>query len=134
MPPSPEQTPEDSEIGTLIAGRYRIEDTLGAGGVGQVHRVTDISSGQPLALKRLRANASSDLLSLFEREYQTLASLKHPHTVEVYEFGRDEHGAFYTMELLLGGDLRERVPVSFREACAALRDAALALGVLHARG
>jgi tetratricopeptide (TPR) repeat protein len=134
MPPNPEQAPAASEIGTLIAGRYRIEDTLGAGGVGQVFRVTDISSGQPLALKRLRSNASSDLLSLFEREYQTLASLKHPHTVEVYEFGRDEQGAFYTMELLLGGDLRERAPVSFREACAALRDAALALGVLHARG
>jgi tetratricopeptide (TPR) repeat protein len=133
MPSSPEQTPAASDT-PLIAGRYRIEDTLGAGGVGQVYRVTDISRGQPLALKRLRADASPDLLGLFEREYQTLASLQHPHTVEVYEFGRDEQGAFYTMELLEGGDLRERAPVSFREACAALRDAALALGVLHARG
>lgn len=130
MPSSPEQ----SDPGVVIAGRYRIEGALGAGGVGQIYRVTDISSGQTLALKRLRTDASPDLQSLFEREYQTLASLKHPHTVEVYEFGRDEQGAFYTMELLEGEDLRERAPVSFREACAALRDAALALGVLHARG
>lgn len=129
-----QQPTEGSDPPALIAGRYRIEDSLGKGGVGQVYRVTDISSGRALALKRLRSDASADLLSLFEREYQTLASLQHPHTVQVYEFGRDEQGAFYTMELLEGGDLRERVPLGFREACAALRDAALALGVLHARG
>jgi tetratricopeptide (TPR) repeat protein len=134
MASTSQPTAKAIDTGVLITGRYRIEDTLGKGGVGEVYRVTDISSGRVLALKRLQPNASQDVQTLFEREYQTLASLKHPHTVEVYEFGRDEQGAFYTMELLEGGDLRERVPLNYREACAALRDAALALGVLHARG
>jgi tetratricopeptide (TPR) repeat protein len=134
MASSSQLTAEAVAPGALIAGRYRIDDTLGKGGVGEVYRVTDISTGSVLALKRLQPEASADVQSLFEKEYQTLASLKHPHTVEVYEFGRDELGAFYTMELLEGGDLRERVPLNFREACAALRDAAMALGVLHARG
>jgi hypothetical protein len=118
---------------SLIAGRYRIEAAIGKGGVAQVFRVSDISHGTRLALKRLRADAAKPLQALFETEYQTLASLRHPHTVEVYEYGRDPDGAFYTMELLEGGDLRARAPMPWREACAALRDAALALGVLHAR-
>ncbi|HKP60309.1 MAG TPA: protein kinase [Polyangiales bacterium] len=130
----PGQSSPPSAALPLVAGRYRIESKLGKGGVGEVFKVTDISRGTPLALKRLPLGASNELQSLFEREYQTLASLRHPHTVEVLEFGRDAGGAFYTMELLSGGDLRERVPLPWREACAALRDAALALGVLHARG
>ncbi len=122
-----------TEAQALICGRYRIESTLGKGGVGEVYRVTDISLGNQLALKRLSATSSDAVQALFEREYQTLASLKHPHTVAVHEYGRDEDGSFYTMELLEGGDLRERAPMPWREACSVLRDAALALGVLHAR-
>ena len=125
---SPSAPPEPSEPParpSLIAGRYRIEAAIGKGGVAQVFRVADASQGRRLALKRLRSDASSALQALFETEYQTLASLRHPHTVEVYEYGRDQDGAFYTMELLEGGDLRARAPMPWREACSALRDAAL---------
>jgi len=110
----------------LIAGRYSVEATLGKGGVGEVFRVTDVSLGTQLALKRLSASASLELQALFEREYQTLARLNHPHTVEVYEYGRDSEGVFYTMELLAGSDMRQRATMPWREACSALRDAALA--------
>jgi Cdc6-like AAA superfamily ATPase len=130
VPPEPSPPPARP---SLIAGRYRIEAAIGKGGVAQVFRVEDVSQGTRLALKRLRSDASKPLQALFETEYQTLASLRHPHTVEVYEYGRDQDVAFYTMELLEGGDLRARAPMPWREVCGALRDAALALGVLHAR-
>ena len=129
----PLATAEQPPAPAPIAGRDRIEALLAEGGGGRVYRATDLSRGGSLALKRLHAGASERMQALFENEYQTLASLRHPHMVEVYEYGRDSAGPFYTMELLEGGDLRGRAPMPWREACAALRDAASALQVLHAR-
>ncbi len=117
----------------LAGGRYRIERTLGAGGMGAVYQVLDESTGQRLALKRLHPNCTTKHAELFEREYQTLASLRHPRIVRVFEYGVDEAGAFYTMELLEGSDLSGRAPMAWREVCACLRDAASILGLLHAR-
>jgi hypothetical protein len=118
---------------TVVDGRYRVEAALGKGGVAQVYRVCDTSRSTQLALKRVSLEAPRRVASLFELEYRTLASLRHPHTVQVYEFGRDDSSAYYTMELLEGGDLRDAAPMHWRQVCGVLRDAALALGVLHAR-
>lgn len=124
---------ESQATPTLIAGRYQIEAALGRGGAAQVLRVSDVSRSATLALKRLSWNAKPRLAAQFELEYQTLASLRHPRIVEVFEYGRDGEGAFYTMELLQGEDLRDHAPVDWRETCGYLRDAAEALGLLHAR-
>ncbi|HKU36798.1 MAG TPA: protein kinase, partial [Polyangiales bacterium] len=70
----------------LISGRYRIADELGRGGMGAVYRARDETSGQLVALKTLEA-ADGRLQRLFEREYHTLASLKHPRVIEVFDFG-----------------------------------------------
>jgi len=121
------------EVPSVIGGRYQVKAALGEGGVARVFRVTDAASGAEVALKHLTASATKRLRSLFELEYQTLASLRHPHVVQAYEYGRDASGCYYTMELLEGEDLRARAPMPWREVCAALRDAAAALGVLHAR-
>lgn len=118
----------------VIAGRYRIEHALGVGGAGQVYRVTDLASGEARALKRLTPTASRKLAALFELEYRTLARLQHPSVVRVFEFGRDEGGAFYTMELLEGDELAELAPLSWRQVGSYLRDAAQALDLLHAHG
>lgn len=96
-------------------------------------RVTEVATGRSLALKRLHEGARENLKVLFELEYQTLASLHHARTVEVFEYGRDGGSVYYTMELLAGEDLKDRAPVTFREAAGYLRDAALALSALHAR-
>ena len=117
----------------LIAGRFRIEAPLGKGGAAQLFQVVDVARERTLALKLLSPGSHEKLRELFELEYQTLASLKHPHTVEVYELGRDERGDFYTMELLQGEDLSSCAPVPWRAACDYLRDASEALGLLHAR-
>ena len=93
----------------------------------------DSATGERLALKRLPPNPSSWVQALFETEYQTLASLQHQHTVQVYDYGGDPSGAFYTMELLAGENLKQCAPMTWRQVCHALRDATLALEVLHAR-
>ena len=54
--------------------------------------------------------------ALFEREYHTLVRLKHPRIIEVYDYGIDEHGPYYTMELLDGSDLRELAPLPWQRS------------------
>ena len=115
-----------------VAGRYEIEAKLAKGGMGSVYRVRDLTSGETLALKRVQSRART-ASALFEREYQTLQSLKHPRIIEVYEYGVEAEGAYYTMELLLGSDLHELAPVPYATACAYLRDIASSLALLHAR-
>jgi serine/threonine protein kinase/tetratricopeptide (TPR) repeat protein len=118
---------------TRIAGRYRVERLLGVGGMGEVHEVYDEAGGRTLALKRLLPAANKTQRALFEREFHTLASLKHPNIIEVYDFGVADDSPYYTMELLAGGDLRDRAPMHWAEACRCLRDVASTLGLLHAR-
>ncbi len=136
----------DSSIGpktapgmSAPAGRYRVLGPLGEGGMGVVERVHDLAEGREVAQKRmlLPAGASADteaqLVARFEREYYTLAELSHPNIIRVHDFGIDERGPYYTMELLDGADLRGAAPVPWRDACAVLRDVAAALTLLHSR-
>ena len=118
-----------------LAGRYRVQASLGQGGAGAVFRVLDGSSGRQFALKQLLASeaASSEASMLFRKEYYTLAQLKHPSIVDVYEYGVSSKGPYYTMELLEGSDLRDLAPLPFGAACRLLRDVASALAFLHAR-
>ena len=124
---------------TAGAGRYRIESMLGEGGMAVVQRVLDSATGRSLALKRLlgapmNPNASqAHILELFEREYLTLAQLAHPQIVAVYDYGIDEDGPYYTMELLDGGDLQTLAPVPWQQACAWAGDVCSALALVHSR-
>jgi tetratricopeptide (TPR) repeat protein len=124
------------ETETLIDDRFRVQQTLGRGGMGAVYRVRDERTGKELALKRLYVKDERRralVTSLFEREFHTLAQLAHPRIIEVYDYGIDEQGAYYTMELLDGADLRERGTQPWREVCALLRDVASSLSILHSR-
>ncbi|HMJ12547.1 MAG TPA: protein kinase, partial [Polyangiaceae bacterium] len=117
----------------LIGGRYRIDAELGRGGMGAAFRAVDEATGRVLALKVLTA-MTPGALALFEREYQTLASIQHPCVIEVYDFGVTADGArFYTMEFLEGQDLYAIAPVPWRTLCAVIRDVATSLALLHAR-
>jgi hypothetical protein len=102
-----------------------------------VHEAIDVVSGRRLALKRLLvvedAQKQRRSLQLFEREFHTLAHLAHPRVVEVYDYGIDVLGPYYTMELLDGGDLREHSPLPWREACTLLYDVCSSLALLHSR-
>jgi serine/threonine-protein kinase len=119
----------------LVAGRYAIESVIAKGGMGAVYRAFDRTQNRSVALKRLLTEGDTRRRTrMFEREFYTLSGLKHPRIIEVYEYGIDQDGAYYTMELLGGRDLRELAPLPYRTACRYLRDVANSLALLHARG
>ena len=125
------------EVGRTIAGRYRVDAVLGRGGMGAVYRVCDSRTGNTLALKRGFARTphkTSRRQTLLEREYHTLAQLAHPRIIEVYDYGVDELGPYYTMELLDGEDLDAGGKLPWQQACALLCDVASSLAILHSRG
>jgi serine/threonine protein kinase/tetratricopeptide (TPR) repeat protein len=119
----------------LIADRYRVERKLGKGGMAVVYEVTDLPTGQRLALKQLLeklADREGPALQ-FRREFHTMARLQHPQVVQVYDYGVAGGLPYYTMELLDGRDLRQLAPAEPRQAGFLLRDLASALAYLHSR-
>ena len=97
--------------GNVLAGRYRLDRLLGAGGMGEVWRGYDQLLNRPVAVKTLR-RAGTDTaadLSRFRREARLAASLTDPHIVTVHDFGESRVAErpvlFLVMELLQGHSL-----------------------------
>ena len=103
--------------------------------MGIVYGAVDEVTGEPCALKRIKPEFARERhgIEAFEREYRVLAGIDHPRIIRVYEYGVDEQGPYYTMELIGGQDLHTRAPLDYREACRYLRDVAASLALLHAR-
>ena len=101
-----------------------------------VYEVVDAQRGR-VALKRPRKADNPEqgrrLHELFAREFHTLSQLAHPRIVQVHDYGVDDSGPYYTMELLDGGDLQQTVPSDHLRVCAAARDICSALSLLHSR-
>ncbi len=95
-----------SLTGTVLGGRYRLEERLGAGGMGAVYRAQDLAAGRSVAVKILL-----DLLEgeehrhRFRREFRILTRLSHPCIVVVYDHGQWDGTPYFVMELLAGADL-----------------------------
>ena len=125
-------------------GQYRLDRLIGVGGMGEVYLAEHQLLKRPCALKLIRPDNLGDPKSLarFEREVRLTASLSHPNTVEIYDYGRTESGTYYyVMEYLPGlslDDLVERhgrlppgrVIYLLRQVCNALREAHAA-GLVH---
>ena len=120
---------------TRAADRYVIKEEIASGGMGVVYRVFDRAAGEERALKRIKQSVAERpyFVEAFEREYQVLAGLDHPRIIRVFDYGLDEDGPYYTMELLAGEDLRASAPLPYQLACSYLRDLATSLALLHAR-
>src|ERR1700722_10024014 len=120
-----------------IGARYHVDALLGRGGMASVYRVTDAATARRVALKQLALHQDpsrrAELVTLFEREFRALAQLSHPRVIEVYDYGVDETGPYYTMELLDGGDLRARAPLPWRQACTLLCGVCSSLALIHSR-
>ena len=99
-----------------IGPRYRVQRRLGKGGMASIYEVADLSLGTVVALKQLSPDQdpqkARQVELLFEREFHTLAELSHPRVIAVYDYGIEAGAPYYTMELLDGGDLRERVAIA----------------------
>jgi eukaryotic-like serine/threonine-protein kinase len=121
-----------------LTGRYDVGELLGRGGMACVYRATDRTSSRQVALKQLIVDTAAperaSVAALFEREFHTLMQLRQPHVIEVYDYGvGDDGNPFYTMELLDGGDLRDRTPVGWQEVCRLAFDVCSGLALLHSR-
>jgi serine/threonine protein kinase len=97
-------------LGMLIDGRYRLDATLGRGGMGLVYRAAHVGLRRQVAVKILHPSlaASPDVRNRFEREALAVGKIDHPHCVSVYDVGRLPDGALYlAMELLEGKSLAD---------------------------
>lgn len=132
MKPGTPRSPIDSTLNTVIAGRYQFLERISQGGMGEVFVARDNTTGRKVALKRALPG-TGHRTALFQAEFHALARLRHPHIIQVYDFGLDQELPFYTMELLDGQDLLETRPADYRECCRLLRDVATSLALLHAQ-
>ena len=92
-------------------GPYKIERTLGRGGMGTVYVGLNRNTGQTAAVKVLSAVLAADdaFRERFEAEIETLKALQHPNIVELYGYGNQDGHLFYSMELVEGTNLEEEL-------------------------
>ena len=97
----------DPLIGLIVAGRYRIVECIGRGGMGVVYRVEHTEIGKLLALKLLAGELSRqrEVVRRFKREALLASRLTHPNSVQVFDFGVSEGLTYLVMELVVGRDL-----------------------------
>ncbi len=112
----------DARLGSVVAGKFRLDSVLGEGGMGIVYRATHVDLGEPLAVKFLKASwaARPEFRARFRREAVILARLRHPGIVSVLDFGELGGELFMAMELIHGVSLAEVIGVQ-RQPMARLR-------------
>ncbi|WP_200172588.1 Stk1 family PASTA domain-containing Ser/Thr kinase [Tomitella cavernea] len=124
----------------VLDNRYLIEAPIARGGMSTVFRGTDQRLGRQVAVKVMHAEFAADpaFVSRFEFEARSVAGLKDPGLVSVYDQGIDGEHAFLVMELVRGGTLREllreRGPMPPHAATAVSRPALAALAAAHRAG
>jgi hypothetical protein len=122
---------------TLLAGRYRVIERVGSGGMAIVLLAEDERLGRRVAVKRLHAESPEDTAARFRREAKLGASLNHPNVVSVYDIVTDDEGVLIVMEYVDGETLRaaiDRGPVEPGRAIEILRGLAAALDHAHGEG
>jgi serine/threonine-protein kinase len=125
---------------TLLDGRYLVQGKIASGGTSTVYRGLDTRLDRPVALKVMdsRYAGDSQFLTRFQLEARTVARLKNPGLVAVYDQGLDARHPFLVMELIEGGTLREllaeRGPMPPHAVVAVLRPVLGGLAAAHRAG
>ncbi len=119
------------------AERFVIVGRAGSGGMGDIYKAVDQTTGQDVALKVLRDTSTTQERARFAREIAILADLRHPNIVQYIAHGTWSDGRmFFAMEWLDGEDLGQRVrraPLGMRDAVEVIRRSSAAMAAVHAR-
>lgn len=124
----------------VIADRYEVVSHIGQGGMADVFLAVDTILNRQVAIKILRADLSTDTVSIlrFEREAQAAAALAHPNIVEIYDVGDYKGHHYIVMEYVSGKTLkqviRSRGPLVNEEAVDIMKQLCSAVAEAHARG
>ncbi len=125
-------------IGTLISGRFRIDERIGSGGMSTVYRAFDEKLERPVAIKLMHSEiaAQPDQLERFRREARAVAQLSHPNIVMAIDAGEDEDRPYIVFEYVDGETLKDRIrregPLPVGEAVAYAVEIGRALSAAHA--
>src|SRR5882762_4893899 len=117
-------------------GPYRVEDRIGAGGMGVVYLALDEALQRQVALKTLLPALAADpeFVARFKREAQSAAALNHPNITQIYSIGQEGAIPFFAMEMIHGRSLealvKERGAIPAAEAAGYVLQAAK--GLRHA--
>ena len=131
----------------VLTGRYRLEDRIAAGAVGQVWRATDLVLSRPVAVKLLRPEYAehAEVLARFRAEARHAASVMHPGIAQVYDYGEGQaqgggeaaDSPYLVMELVDGPSLAGLLaggPLDPGDTVDVLGQAAAGLAAAHAAG
>jgi len=134
-------SPESQWLGTTLDGRYEVLDLVARGGFASVLKGRDLRrDGGLCAIKIFRHEAIDEewLTHRFQQEVSALEQIRHPSVVTIYGHGLTPAGVPYlVMEFIEGGTLRDLLkagPLTVQRAASLLRQAAVALDQIHARG
>ncbi len=138
---SPVIETEESLLGVVLGDRYRVDERIGAGGMGLVYRATHVLIGRKLAIKLLRQRyaAQPEIAQRFVQEARVSSSVKHPNVVDIIDYGTTPHGSpYYVMEFLAGHSLAREVvdrgPLEPRRALGIAVQIARGLAAAHQAG
>jgi serine/threonine protein kinase len=134
--------PQDEGLeGVVLANRYRIDKRLGAGGMGEVYRATNVVIDRPVAIKVLHRELTrnAEIVERFLREAKAASVVRHPNVVDVLDVLEHEGVPFIVQELLNGRDLAKYVELSggslsVDEALSLLIPVIEAVGIANAKG
>jgi len=126
------------ETGSQL-GPYKIQVSIGAGGMGEVFRALDPRLGREVAVKVLPSRVVSDPehLQRFEQEARAVGALNHPNIMSVFDFGTHDGAPYVVFELLEGETLRQRLggtALPVRKALDYSAQIARGLAAAHERG
>jgi hypothetical protein len=126
----------DRRPGTILSGRYRLEEHLGSGAVGQVHRAVDQATGDTVAIKLLNRRLVDDRRQArrLRREFQAIARIDHPGCLRMFAEGADGADRYLVMEYVAGGNLARLVGAPSEVLLPVLIGVAAALDDVHGHG
>lgn len=125
--------------GTLLSGRYRLEEQIGRGGMSTVWKAFDTTLERAVAIKIMHRDVArdSDQLERFRREARAVAKVSSPYVVGVIDAGEEDHAPFIILEFVEGETLKERIRrgrLDIAEAVAYAIEIGRGLQAAHDRG